>query len=221
LSGCRLLPLRDLAQQVNQGLIRFPSLWRKSRELIAEIGTIERSVFVDFSREEALAQRAVRNEADPKFFQRRQDFLLRIAIPKRVFALHRCDGLDSMCATNRLCSCLRKAKLLYLAFLNQVLHCSRYIFDWHVGVHAVLIEQVDAIDLESLERGFGDFLDVLWPTIQTSQTSLRLGINFPPKLGGYHHLPTERGDRKSTRLNSSHVSISYAVFCLKKKKKNK
>src|SRR5207245_10328938 len=29
------------------------------------------------------------------------------------------------------------------------------------------------------------------------------------------------GDRKSTRLNSSHGSISYAVFCLKKKKKNK
>src|SRR5699024_12050779 len=28
-------------------------------------------------------------------------------------------------------------------------------------------------------------------------------------------------DRKSTRLNSSHVSISYAVFCLKKKTKNK
>src|SRR5438067_6114884 len=30
-----------------------------------------------------------------------------------------------------------------------------------------------------------------------------------------------RLDRKSTRLNSSHVSISYAVFCLKKKKKKK
>src|SRR5437870_5863339 len=29
----------------------------------------------------------------------------------------------------------------------------------------------------------------------------------------------ERADRKSTRLNSSHVAISYAVFCLKKKKK--
>src|SRR5438034_8866479 len=28
-----------------------------------------------------------------------------------------------------------------------------------------------------------------------------------------------RGDRKSTRLNSSHTVISYAVFCLKKKKK--
>src|SRR2546430_10800461 len=29
-----------------------------------------------------------------------------------------------------------------------------------------------------------------------------------------------RSDRKSTRLNSSHSQISYAVFCLKKKKKN-
>src|SRR3989454_6038375 len=30
---------------------------------------------------------------------------------------------------------------------------------------------------------------------------------------------SENGDRKSTRLNSSHLVISYAVFCLKKKKK--
>src|SRR2546430_6991307 len=33
-------------------------------------------------------------------------------------------------------------------------------------------------------------------------------------------IPTARQDRKSTRLNSSHSQISYAVFCLKKKKKN-
>src|SRR3712207_8971312 len=31
--------------------------------------------------------------------------------------------------------------------------------------------------------------------------------------------PQQRLDRKSTRLNSSHANISYAVFCLKKKKK--
>src|SRR5690348_18111639 len=34
-------------------------------------------------------------------------------------------------------------------------------------------------------------------------------------------IETQRADRKSTRLNSSHPSISYAVFCLKKKKKNR
>src|SRR5690606_40772460 len=35
----------------------------------------------------------------------------------------------------------------------------------------------------------------------------------PVRIGRLHV-----GDRKSTRLNSSHVKISYAVFCLKKKK---
>src|SRR5690606_40967850 len=34
------------------------------------------------------------------------------------------------------------------------------------------------------------------------------------------HRALVRQDRKSTRLNSSHVKISYAVFCLKKKKNN-
>src|SRR5688572_32306707 len=33
--------------------------------------------------------------------------------------------------------------------------------------------------------------------------------------------PSSASDRKSTRLNSSHSQISYAVFCLKKKKKKK
>src|SRR5438270_8976603 len=42
-----------------------------------------------------------------------------------------------------------------------------------------------------------------------------------PWLGTFHSIiwPTMR-DRKSTRLNSSHSQISYAVFCLKKKIKN-
>src|SRR5690625_6521755 len=35
------------------------------------------------------------------------------------------------------------------------------------------------------------------------------------------HVGVPVGDRKSTRLNSSHVAISYAVFCLKKKKQKK
>src|SRR2546421_6191817 len=46
----------------------------------------------------------------------------------------------------------------------------------------------------------------------------------PPEFHG-HELcviahSRSKGDRKSTRLNSSHDQISYAVFCLKKKKKN-
>src|SRR5204862_6732214 len=39
-------------------------------------------------------------------------------------------------------------------------------------------------------------------------------------LGAFLAIALVGGDRKSTRLNSSHVEISYAVFCLKKKKKS-
>src|SRR5207249_10335638 len=50
------------------------------------------------------------------------------------------------------------------------------------------------------------------------------GIRLPPLTPGQRidraeRMPEASRDRKSTRLNSSHVSISYAVFCLKKKKK--
>src|SRR5207302_2562874 len=51
------------------------------------------------------------------------------------------------------------------------------------------------------------------------------GLNLAHKKKKHHEnkndgQPTNK-DRKSTRLNSSHVKISYAVFCLKKKKKTK
>src|SRR6266480_3702479 len=52
----------------------------------------------------------------------------------------------------------------------------------------------------------------------------RLVAFLPPGSGRRHTSQPVRlrlGDRKSTRLNSSHMSISYAVFCLKKKKKKK
>src|SRR3712207_6903549 len=42
----------------------------------------------------------------------------------------------------------------------------------------------------------------------------------PGRCGGcdWQHVAHEGQDRKSTRLNSSHANISYAVFCLKKKR---
>src|SRR5256885_11515311 len=50
--------------------------------------------------------------------------------------------------------------------------------------------------------------------------TVREGTPLAPALD--HHSRRRRGrDRKSTRLNSSHLVISYAVFCLKKKHKSK
>src|SRR5438874_4946749 len=46
-------------------------------------------------------------------------------------------------------------------------------------------------------------------------------VSIPPGETQLTVMPCRMVDRKSTRLNSSHVEISYAVFCLKKKKKRK
>src|SRR5690625_5500360 len=52
------------------------------------------------------------------------------------------------------------------------------------------------------------------------QSILDEGI-IAPEIPDVGYVAGAAGDRKSTRLNSSHVAISYAVFCLKKKKNSK
>src|SRR5579864_8752333 len=52
---------------------------------------------------------------------------------------------------------------------------------------------------------------------RSRERSVLPGSSDSRRMGGLHRYGQ---DRKSTRLNSSHMSISYAVFCLKKKKNN-
>src|SRR5687768_17986877 len=64
----------------------------------------------------------------------------------------------------------------------------------------------------TLFRSEAAALERVLPPGQLSRLARRLA-----GLGGLHALLEDRPDRKSTRLNSSHGYISYAVFCLKKK----
>src|SRR5438874_6690374 len=75
----------------------------------------------------------------------------------------------------------------------------------------------------------------LWQSGRASPIGSAIDSGLSPAVDRRKYLPSDasddrfRGtawpsfgtDRKSTRLNSSHVEISYAVFCLKKKKKKK
>src|ERR1019366_7995423 len=100
-----------------------------------------------------------------------------------------------MCATDRLHSCFGKAEVLDLAFLKQVLHRSSYVFDRHVRVNPMLIEQVDDVNLEPLKRALCGLLDVLWPTVQARRTlhpaGIEIGTEVEPELAGDHHSITE------------------------------
>src|SRR5699024_12301588 len=71
--------------------------------------------------------------------------------------------------------------------------CESYI----LGYQLALLQQVDLSFLNRIERKGHELLELVNQKRDKNKIIL---------------------DRKSTRLNSSHVSISYAVFCLKKKK---
>src|SRR5690625_5703581 len=67
-------------------------------------------------------------------------------------------------------------------------------------------------------------LDSNVSNLKNNLISAGVKVGFHPNenlsfYAGANHLnPFHSGDRKSTRLNSSHVAISYAVFCLKQKR---
>src|SRR2546427_8036415 len=69
----------------------------------------------------------------------------------------------------------------------------------------------------SLHGRSSDLLPAAGPGVPAEQ---RLAVH-PGRPGPAHARASAQGDRKSTRLNSSHSQISYAVFCLKKKKKRR
>src|SRR6266496_1186640 len=60
----------------------------------------------------------------------------------------------------------------------------------------------------------------LFPYTTLFRSSRRLGRGLVGVTGRNEHADRRHEDRKSTRLNSSHVEISYAVFCLKKNTRN-
>ena len=122
--------------------------------------------------------------------------------PQRVFALERGDRLDGVGATDRLHARFGEAEVLDLASLNQILHRSRHVFDRHVRVDAVLIEQVDGVDLEPLERALGDLLDVLRPAVQAGPAARRRsGSSSNPNLVAITTCP-RKGARASPTSSS-------------------
>src|SRR3712207_8107712 len=73
----------------------------------------------------------------------------------------------------------------------------------------------------SAEHGSGHLGDAAQPAVRRVQVGLDLSHGTKPGGLVEERVPGSRNpqDRKSTRLNSSHANISYAVFCLKKKQK--
>src|SRR5437763_2027988 len=90
---------------------------------------------------------------------------------------------------------------IYFFFSSRRRH-TRYIGDWSSDVCSSDLDTIHRLDRsDAIER-------------HRCRADVTIG-----NVGKHHTERREHRDRKSTRLNSSHRCISYAVFCLKKKKK--
>src|SRR5437763_11601251 len=99
----------------------------------------------------------------------------------------------------------------FLFFFSSRRRHTRYIGDWSSDVCSS-----DLIAGMSWVTPLGSDVDDVWQQLLAGETApVEMLEN---EQNGAHYLVR---DRKSTRLNSSHRCISYAVFCLKKKKKNR
>ena len=88
----------------------------------------------------------------------------------------------------------RETEVLHFAFLDQLLDCTRNIFDGNVQVDTMLIEQIDGIDLEPLERPLCCLLDVLWPAVESTPLASVVGIGFPPEFRRDDDLAAKRSE---------------------------
>src|SRR5438067_3391836 len=99
----------------------------------------------------------------------------------------------------------------------SLLRSSSFFFNGAATPEIYTLSLHDALPILRIARASS------WKNVTGSPCSASSSITSQPysRLGRLSHSPRRRRrrrDRKSTRLNSSHVSISYAVFCLKKKK---
>src|SRR3712207_7643806 len=100
--------------------------------------------------------------------------------------------------------------IVYRFFFNDTATTEIYTLSLHDAL-PILEDQGELLDVELVGLA-PRLVKVLRQFVGTASQHLRPGGEDLPCVR------RQGGDRKSTRLNSSHANISYAVFCLKKKK---
>src|SRR5439155_3546177 len=112
----------------------------------------------------------------------------------------------------------------WLFFFSSRRRHTRWPRDWSSDVCSS--DLVDATEVVQTDGTFGNASPDLGGTQHHARRALGpvLARGVVPVVPGFLGAAPDgqvATDRKSTRLNSSHVAISYAVFCLKKKKNKK
>src|SRR5690554_7844933 len=133
------------------------------------------------------------------------------------------EGLEYIMRSNNAPKILTKRmfSIMIEGLQNIRLHGARNHENKQLG-HVMIMESNDEYTVS-----IGNVVDIKSKVVLTNHLNMINNMSHQEVKDYYisvltNGVTTEKGgDRKSTRLNSSHVRISYAVFCLKKKKKKK
>ncbi len=99
-----------------------------------------------------------------------------------------------MGAADSLHACFGESEVLHFALLDEVFHGPRCVFDGDIGVDTMLIEKIDDVGLEALERCLGDFFDVIGAAV-CAHTLSRSRVDLESELGRDDHLFADRNQR--------------------------
>src|SRR5699024_12688387 len=103
--------------------------------------------------------------------------------------------------------------LIYLCFFSPRLRFITTLCPYTTLFRSTNVVNVILVDF----RGFDTFGEItVLGVAALGIAALLRGLRLPSPAADEEGRPWAVEDRKSTRLNSSHVSISYAVFCMKK-----
>src|SRR5690625_6563819 len=101
----------------------------------------------------------------------------------------------------------------------RVLITHLFVFQIQQPQRSTIFSLHDALPISAKHRANLDIETLAFVTKINFEGKKATGVTY--RRGKHYKTVTAEKDRKSTRLNSSHVAISYAVFCLKKKRKMK
>src|SRR5579883_1855853 len=99
--------------------------------------------------------------------------------------------------------------MLHLAGFDELLHRPGYVLDGNIRIDPVLIEEIDGVYPETLQRFLGDLFNALGTAIETGPPGTTVGVELKTELCGDHYLPPEWGQSFSYQFLVGKGSIDF------------